>query len=463
LTLTEEFGRRRTVSVSVPAPISRPEVLLLTMPQRQALLWQPATSGEPAFAGLGAACRIDLSGPERLRDLRQQADAFFERIAIRDSPACQAPSPRFFGGLSFLPASPLATRAPCAGAAPFSAFGDGSFTLPRWRYACDGKAASLTLTVNGEADLLPGWRREVGAEFDALIAALSRGEIHKGPEEGLPPMDIHHQDPAAWRRQVEDILLAIAEGRVEKVVAARRSVVELPRPVRDAEVLSRLRAEQPECTCFAFRRVGGGGSLTFLGATPERLVERRGLNVRSDALAGSIARKGTEREPEDGQRLLKSGKDGEEHAPVVRDIVAALRPFCSRLSVTDRPRIRSLRHVLHLHTAIEGELIAGTHVLELTAALHPTPAVGGAPRAEALRWIAEHEEDRGWYAGPVGWFDGSGDGEFAVAIRSGLLEPGRAHVYAGAGIVRGSDPAAEYRETAVKQLALLRALRAVRD
>ena len=143
---------------------------------------------------------------------------------------------------------------------------------------------------------------------------------------------------------------------------------------------------------------------------------------------------------------------------MVRDIAARLSPFCAALRVPERPGLRSLRQVLHLVTAIDGELRDRAHVLDLVAALHPTPAVGGVPTAEAVRWIVEHEEERGWYAGPVGWFDRGGDGEFAVAIRSGLLDGARAHVYAGAGIVRGSDPSDEYQETAVKQLALLRAL-----
>ena len=114
---------------------------------------------------------------------------------------------------------------------------------------------------------------------------------------------------------------------------------------------------------------------------------------------------------------------------------------------------------MHLHTPLTGVLREAVHVLDLVAAVHPTPAVGGVPRQDSVAWIAAHEPDpRGWYAGPVGWFDAGGDGEFAVAIRSGVLEARRAHVYAGAGIVAASDPAAEYAETSVKQRSILRAL-----
>ena len=121
--------------------------------------------------------------------------------------------------------------------------------------------------------------------------------------------------------------------------------------------------------------------------------------------------------------------------------------------------MRTLRQILHLHTPITGELAADAHVLDLVAALHPTPAVGGTPTADAVAWIAAHEPTpRGWYASPVGWFDAAGDGEFAVAIRSGLLAGTTATLFAGAGIVAASDPAAELAETELKLRALSDAL-----
>jgi isochorismate synthase EntC len=144
---------------------------------------------------------------------------------------------------------------------------------------------------------------------------------------------------------------------------------------------------------------------------------------------------------------------------VVEAIREALAPLCSSLEVPTEPRIRRLRHVLHLQTSITGRLDSDVHVLDLVEALHPTPAVGGVPTIEALRCIAELEsQPRGWYAGPVGWFDQTGDGEFAVAIRSGLVRGRHAFVYAGAGIVRDSDSTKEYEETGLKQRALLDAL-----
>ncbi len=144
---------------------------------------------------------------------------------------------------------------------------------------------------------------------------------------------------------------------------------------------------------------------------------------------------------------------------MVRAIVEALAPLCESLDHPDEPRIQRLRHVVHLQTPFVGRLREPTHVLELVRRLHPTPAVGGWPAAPALRWIAREEPgSRGWYAGPVGWFDARGDGEFGVALRSGLLRRGEAHLYAGAGIVRGSDAEAEFDETEVKLRTMLDAL-----
>ncbi|RYE90263.1 MAG: hypothetical protein EOO75_10455 [Myxococcales bacterium] len=136
-----------------------------------------------------------------------------------------------------------------------------------------------------------------------------------------------------------------------------------------------------------------------------------------------------------------------------------LGPLCERLAAADAPGLRRLRHLLHLVTPIEGRTTGGRHVLELVEALHPTPAVGGLPRAEASAWLVAHEGlDRGWYAGPVGWFDAAGQGSFAVALRSALRRGDEARVFVGAGVVRGSTPASERRETDVKARAMLAAL-----
>ena len=187
----------------------------------------------------------------------------------------------------------------------------------------------------------------------------------------------------------------------------------------------------------------------FVGATPERLVLRRGDVVEVDALAGSIPRGADD--PSAIASLLASAKDRHEHALVVAFIADALRALGLPVSHAELPSVRSLPSVHHLWTPVRARSEKAPDVLTLAAALHPTPAVAGAPRADALRWIALHEPDpRGWYAGTLGWCDARGDGRFVVALRSAVIHGDEAWAYVGAGLVPGSDPSAEWHETEAK-------------
>jgi isochorismate synthase len=196
---------------------------------------------------------------------------------------------------------------------------------------------------------------------------------------------------------------------------------------------------------------------TFVGASPELLVGRSGAAVTANPLAGSAPR--GEGEDEDrfiGQQLMTSGKDRIEHDLVVEDIAARLREYVSELEVPDAPSLARMATVQHLSTHIGGMLRGDTHVLELTGVLHPTPAVGGTPRDDALAFIAKVESaERGWYTGAIGWIDSGGDGEVALALRCGVLRGPVAHLFAGAGIVADSDPERELVETRLKFKPLL--------
>jgi isochorismate synthase len=242
--------------------------------------------------------------------------------------------------------------------------------------------------------------------------------------------------------------------------------VSLAGEARPAELLRALDARHGDCVRVVARPPGGG---TLVAATPERLVRRDGDVVACDALAGTISRRAPDLGPDQlgsaahlvaaRNALLASTKDRREHDLVVRAIADALRSVGAEVSMPDQPGLRELRHVLHLHTPIRAQLARPCHVLELAARLHPTPAVGGTPTRVACEWIASREPvARGWYASPVGWFDLDGNGELAVAIRSGVLAGHRVHLWAGAGIVAGSDPDRELAETDVKLRAMLGAL-----
>ncbi|MFH1681080.1 MAG: isochorismate synthase, partial [Candidatus Eisenbacteria bacterium] len=286
-----------------------------------------------------------------------------------------------------------------------------------------------------------------------LEAAANPPPRGKAPRAAAARRELSREE---WSALVESIREGIEEGLFSKVVAALRTDLDLGEAVDPLAVFGRLDRSHPDCHRFLFRK----GDAAFLGASPERLVRKDGREIGTEALAGSIDTADTEDENRLRTiRLMESRKDLGEHELVVDAIRRKLEPLCSELRVPARPQIRRLRHVLHLHTPMNGVLAHETHILNLAASLHPTPSVGGVPTSDAVRWIVKNEPHRrGWYAGPVGWFDSEGNGDLAVAIRSGVVRGRWAHLYAGAGIVRDSDPSMEYEETRTKQRPMLRAL-----
>jgi salicylate biosynthesis isochorismate synthase/menaquinone-specific isochorismate synthase len=245
----------------------------------------------------------------------------------------------------------------------------------------------------------------------------------------------------------------IRAGRLEKVVLAREVVVEAPRAHDPAALHGALRELFPSCFCFCC----GSPEGAFLGASPELLVRRSGAGADTVALAGSTRRSADPAvDAHLGEQLLQSAKERREHEIVVRRIERSLRPHSVWVQAAPEPELVKVANIQHLGTPIHAQLAEPRSVIELAGLLHPTPAVGGEPRDAALDAIGELEGlDRGWYAGAVGWMDASEDGELCVALRSTLLRDRTAHLYAGAGIVAGSDPAAELAETELKLDALL--------
>jgi len=248
---------------------------------------------------------------------------------------------------------------------------------------------------------------------------------------------------------VAGALAAIAEHGIEKVVLAREVTVDADADFDVRTVLRRLRAQQPGCFVYA-----DGG---FVGATPELLVRRHGRRIESRPMAGtapgSVA-------AEVARTLAASNKDAREHRFVVDAVRDALLPVTSALDVSEVPEVEHFGNLAHLVTPIRGDVAdPSLDALSLARRLHPSPAVGGTPTDAALRVIDALEPfDRGPYAGPVGWVDARGDGAFAVALRGAQLDGTHAVLRAGAGIVAGSDPEAEWLETAAKFEPMLRAL-----
>lgn len=330
------------------------------------------------------------------------------------------------------------------GALPFESQAPGTMVVPSLLY---GRTADGTEWVTVVGDRPPG---TLSREWLAAHVPPRRRE------HGVVAEIVDCQ-PADYPDAVRKATQAIAQGAVRKVVLARRLVIETAQPVRPSAMLARLTDDEPFCTAFLV----GGANGTFLGASPELLVSRRDRVVVSHPLAGTVALNGAR--PERSRLLLDSAKDLEEHELVVADIAGVLDPLCSELVVPGQPSLVPLRTMAHLGTRIEGRLLAeGGHVpcvLELVAALHPTPAVGGVPRDDALSLITALEPGpRGCWAGPLGWMDAAGDGDWVVGLRSATLAGAAATVWAGAGIVAASDPEAEQAEVGVKLAPVLEGL-----
>lgn len=311
-------------------------------------------------------------------------------------------------------------------------------------------------TVVGRSRDGSAWLTTIGPEGAAVhrgaLGALPQPDPEPSPDAFQLVATRSHQD---WCACVEAAADAVRSGRLAKVVLAREVAVEANRPIVVSEVLRRLRALYPSCMLFS---VEG-----FIGASPELLISRRGRAVRSHPLAGTVPRSG---DPETDERLarslLASPKDRAEHRVVVEAVAGMLGELCDRLDVPPTPSIVPLRNVSHLGTAISGTLAAGSiapSALELAMRLHPTPAVAGTPTTKALEYLRAVEGfDRGRYAGPVGWVDARGDGEFAIGIRSADIDGTRARLVAGVGIVADSNAESELAETQFKLQALLAAV-----
>jgi isochorismate synthase len=296
------------------------------------------------------------------------------------------------------------------------------------------------------------------------LAGLWLGQ-DTGPDPGIPrpPAErtcVSTEMPGAedWKDLVRRATGRIREGAFEKVVLARELRVTASEPFDVPAAVDRLRRANPSTTVFALDH----GEHTFLGATPEYLVRVEAGTVHALGLAGTVPRGVTPQQDEVLEReLVQSPKIQHEHDVVVRMLLAALAGSCAEVTAETPPHVVKLANVQHLSTKVRGRLVADSAngILDFVDRLHPTPALGGHPREAALSWLSANEGlDRSWYAGVVGWADPSGQGQFAVAIRSALLDGRSASLYAGCGLVADSDPEAEYAETCAKLRPMMSAL-----
>jgi isochorismate synthase len=376
-----------------------------------------ATADGLTIGGVGVAWRAEASGERRF----QQLDA-----AFAGAPSLP-PEARLLLGYAFSPDGPKGEE--------WEGFPAAEAVLPLATVVASGDTTHLVLAV------------PPGAEPNGLLGALR--SLQRLPEPSVPGLGDHwvHAAPsgADWCDAVGEAVEAIRADALRKVVLARSVVVRTEMTIDPFEVVHHLADRTAHTHVYGWQI----GDTSFVGASPELLVGLRARELRASPLAGS-ARRG-EGDAEDrvvGEALLSSTKNRQEHGLVVDDIAARLRPVTTRLKVPDLPVLHRVATVQHLMTEIEGTVADGVSLFEIGGRLHPTPAVGGTPRREAMAFIDKVEGmDRGWYTGGVGWIGPDGDGDIAIALRCGLVSGSEARLYAGNGIVADSEPEAELIET----------------
>jgi len=402
-------GRLIVRTVAVPDPGD----LLERIPQPDVVAWVHHGAG---LVGWGEAVRVTLpAGDDRFTAGEKWLRSVFDAAEVDDRVRARGSGPVAFGSFTF------------------DASSDGSVMIvPRAVLGRDGRGKAWLTTVTERGEVPATWPPPANPE----LAAPTGLSWHDGSLPG-----------PRWEQAVAEAVAAIRAGGLRKVVLARDVFATADEPIDARVLLRRLALRYPDC--FTFSCDG------MIGATPELLVRRAGNQVSALVLGGTLPRGADPAQDKAlGEELLASAKNNEEHAYAVDSIREALGPLCQTLDVEARPSLLKFPNLQHLGTQVRGVLVDGTaprSALALAAAVHPPAAVCGTPAGTALELIRDLEHmDRERYAGPVGWVDANGNGEWGIALRCGQLSGRTARLFAGCGIVAGSEPAAELAETLVK-------------
>lgn len=433
----EEEG---VLSLALPMPCRDPLALLPHLDDggRFRFLWDGAPG--LCLAASGTTHRLELSGPRRFELAQRFSAMSLNRLGQQPQSVPPLARPRVLLAFSFFD-SPLQEN---SGSVP-----GVQAVLPRWQLSRQGRHCWLRLqrclggevTPRGVAEEL--WER---AQLLSRLPAEGEGALPSTTGVGITSRSCWESD---YREAVRQALGLVEGGALSKLVVAVRQQVGLDQPLEPLELLARLRRHQPGSCRFLWEQRPGDA---LIGASPERLLAVRQGQLRCDALAGTAPL------GPPAEQLTQSSKDRHEHELVVEAITRVL----SEAGLTPRrprhPRLARHGKLVHLHTPITAALTEH-QPLALAEALHPTPAVAGLPRREAMAWLRTLEPfERGHYAAPIGWIDSAGDAELRVAIRSGRLQGQRLELTAGAGLVRGSEPERELQEVALKLGVLLQQL-----
>lgn len=447
--VSRERGHAQLVNISLPVRHIEPLAVLHSIfepGERHFYLERP--NAEEALAGAEAVVEEGFRGPDRFGEAKRFAAKTLENTIAFGRIDGPLMGPQFLCGFTFSEVEP---ERPI--------FESGAVFIPRWQVSrkAGHYAAVANLVVDETSDLDLLADKVWGAH--EKFSAFDYDQFAARPPGGRQLLRTEEAGGAdGFERSVRRALGDIGSGRYRKVVLARALDLEMNQPYEPLVYLNRLREEFSGCYAFSF---ANGRGQSFIGVTPERLVRLRAGRMRTMALAGTVSRGTTAAEDARlGRRLLESRKDLHEHEVVIEAIRRRLTEVGLQAQAEGPPSLMRLSNVQHLLTPIEAAT-GDRHILDLVDCLHPTPAVGGSPREVTTSIIDELEPfDRGLYAGALGYFNREGEGEFVVAIRSALIDGKRARLYAGSGIVEGSDPGMEKEETDLKLRAMLPSLSA---
>jgi len=432
------------VTIALPGDVDPAAIVVASRrPGEPWFVLEQPDAGGAALAALGCATAIEASGPDRFATAARTWRELASHASADPIDGPPGAGPVALGGFAFADEG--------SKAAHWGGFAPASLHVPDVAIARRDGEARLTACAVAVPDDTP---EDLVARVVARLAELRHAPLPLlDPSPVVAAKVASAMPPEHYVGAVERAVERIREGALQKVVLAREVLVQGGEPHDPAAVHGVLREAFPSCFVFCV----GRGDRTFIAASPELLVRRQGLRASTLALAGTTRRSADPAVDDHlGEQLMRSTKDREEQAIVIRRIERALRPHAVWVAAAEEPVVVRMANVQHLATPIRAQLRGPVGAIELAGTLHPTPAVGGEPLSVAGPLIPRLEGlDRGWYAGPVGWTDANEDGELCVALRCALLHGRDARCYAGVGVVRDSDPAAELAETEAKLEALL--------
>lgn len=445
---------KKWLTVTLPVPSVDPLAYVEQQSDSADLYYWEQPNHSFAIAAGGAVTVLKSTGEGRFTDIGQQSRALHKDIASFSSQDSLPDDPVLLGGYSF--SDHNIDR-------EWREFGAARFVLPEWCIVKNGSTCLFKLALPLKNDSSETIIDQIYTQYELFTGIREKIRNFKfnspAPEKDLLNNIVLTEKPASdWYEQVDKARKMIESGDFKKIVIARDLKIHSEQPIRVTRALHNLREHFPGCYIFMIR---AGSGPAFIGATPERLIALQQNRILTEGLAGSISRgKSATEDAALEHSLMESSKDREEHDFVVRDIRNNLATYSSGVESPEKPEIKKLNNVQHLYTPITARVNRNATIHDLAGHLHPTPAVGGYPRKKAIPHINEIETiNRGWYAGPIGWFNFKGSGEFAVAIRSALLHHNMGQLFAGCGIVADSDPDKEWMETELKLKPVLNALK----